>query len=269
MMSAGKCALRYMLGILLLGSAANAGADLAFDSDFTGVPNWNWDSATGSVGGTDAMTASFGDPVARAYVNKAVASPGEDSADGTGHMRVSFDVDVSDLAFNEWYNGTTVFEIDTLGNKGAFANGYLAGIAIGNWKASAGVKGQYRFSVSTSQIYQNGGSAVMSVLTPTGEAPWIYHVVMDLFITKTDSGWPVTADLTVTGPHSGNTVTWTVSTTFTMTYGSYAGFRSIESGYFFGGLSTGNVYPGSSLAFDNLLIEWIVPPPVVTVLTIQ
>lgn len=255
--------------LALSGCAIQSHAGLAFSSDFAGQPNWNWTAAVGNVGGTDAMTVSFGNPVAAAYLRKTVTDPAMDSPDGTGHMRVSFDVDMGNLAFTEWYNGPTLFEIDTPGNKGARAGGFLAAIGTGNWKASAGVKGEFRFSVSISQIYANGSSAAMSAFTPTGPTPWTYHIVMDLLIGKSEAGWPVTATLAVTGPSSGTTVTKSVSTSMTMTYATYMGFRSVDYGYFFGGLNSSAVYPGSSLALDNLLVEWITPPPSATILLLR
>lgn len=258
-----------LLVLVILVSAMPGFADLNFSSAFTGASPWNWDSATGAVGGTDALSVSFGNPTARAYLNKAVSNSAQNSSDGTGCLHVSFDVDVSALSFSAFYSGPALFEIDTPGNKGAFANGALVGISVGNWKAAPGVRGQYRFSVGTSQIYMNGASAVTDIFSPSGAEPWVYHVDMVLTIERTEVNWPVVATITVTGPSGGTTVTRTATASCNMTDGSYQGFLSVENGYYFGGLSTDAVYADSSLILDDLIVEWVPPPPLATLISLR
>ncbi len=236
--------------------------DLNFSSDFAGEPNWNWDTAVGDVSGMNEFVVNYGDPVASAYVNHDVDDPSAESDDGTGHLRVSFDIDVSNLSFSSFYTGSTVFNIDTPGNKGPFKAGSLVDIGVVNWKADPGVTGQYRFNVTTSQIYVNGTSVNTIAFYPSSEQlPWIYNITMDIVISKDGTDWPVVADLSVIGPHSGSMITRTARAEHTMNYSTYKGFLSIEDGYFLGGLSTGGVFAGSSLKFNNLSVEWIVPPP--------
>lgn len=181
--------------IMIATKASVVFGDLNFSSDFTGGTNWNWTSAVGDVSGTNEFVGSYGDPVAPAYVSYTITNPSEESPDGTGHLKVKFSIDLSDFSYSGWYSGPYMFYVTSIGNRAMWS------MSFANWKSDTGA---FRLSVSTGDIYQGGGSFVMSTLYPSeAMKPWIYDVESDYYITYESNAWHCTFSSTVIGP-AGN-----------------------------------------------------------------
>jgi len=250
---------RVLLLFTFLLSVSPAFAALQFQSTFDGssVP-WNWDSATGSPSGTDQMIVPAGPSAGASYVTKSVSTS---DGDGTGSLRVSFDVVLSDMAFEGFYSGPRVMEVGTVGgNKSTFGDGMISAVDVANWKAAPGATGQYRFSVASAIVWWGGVTNMTGTFSPVND--YIYDCELEVIVDRAGDTWTVTSNLDVTGDNAGSMVTQSAQSVFSYTTTSFHGLLDINE-YHLGVLGTGNTYDGTSMVFDNFNA---VPEPVTAVL---
>jgi hypothetical protein len=234
--------------ILLCGmfaSPAIAGLDFSSTFDGSTVP-WNWSSATGSPSGTNRMEVPSGPSAAKSYVTKTASQVG---GNGTGSLHISFDVDMSNMAFQGFYSGPRIMEVGTVsGNKSTFGDGMMTGVDVGNWKANPGATGQYRFSVASAIVWWGGVGDTTDVFYPRNS--YLYNCDLEILVGRAGDSWTVTSNLDVTGDNNGSIVTQSASSVFTTTITGYNGLLDIRE-YHLGSLNQSNTYDGRSMIFDN------------------
>jgi hypothetical protein len=239
---------RVVILILLCGLFASpALAGLNFSSTFDGstVP-WNWSSSAGTLSGTNQMAVPTGPSAARSYVTKSVSQVG---GDGTGSLHISFDVDLSNMAFQGYYSGPTIMEVGTPnGNKSKISGGMMSAVGIQNWKANPGARGQYRFSAASSIVWWGGVEYSTSEFNPVNS--YLYNCELEVLVGRVGDTWTATSNLDVTGDNLGNMVTKSVQAVFSTTLTGYRGLLDINK-YQLGALNQYNTYDGKSMVFDN------------------
>ncbi len=250
-MSLRILAATVLVSVLMVGASARA--DLLFSSDFDGPAPWNWATAVGSPAGTGAMTAPAGPTADRNYVQQAISGV---QGDGTGQIQVSFDVDLSDMAFSGWYSGPSLFEVGTTsGNKSSQGDGLLSSVGVANWKANAGDPLQIRFNTASAIMWWGGVHATTDTFYPVNDL--VYHLVLTVDVSRVGDTWTVNSILDVTGDSGGSIVTKSTSKEFSATNASFQGLLNVNK-YRLGVLNTGNTVDGTSMTFDNFSV---VPEP--------
>jgi hypothetical protein len=192
------------------------------------------------------MLVPSGPTAARSYVTKNVSTV---NGDGTGSLYISFDVDLSNMAFQGYYNGPRIMEVGTVsGNKSTFGDGMMTGVDVGNWKANPDAIGQYRFSVASAIVWWGGVGSTTAEFNPANS--YVYNCELEILVGHVGTTWTVTSNLDVTGDNGGSVVTKSAQSVFSYAQPGYNGLLDIRE-YHLGSLNQNNTYDGRSMIFDN------------------